>query len=476
MTKPFLLAITLVYAILTIVTLNNYFFWDVIQLVSIEGHWYYESNFASLAIPNNNHLNIWVSGHPPLMPIMTAMLWKVFGQYLWVSSVFTAFWAILLIVNSWKLISRYFPKKYAGWVFLIVLLEPTVLTQFAISSPDFILFTAFVIALRAVLERKPILLAVGLFFLCCISIRGFFAGVGLFLANQYYTYLQNENQFSIKLFFRTFLPYLPTLTTLIIFYVIYFSKNGWFFADSGTDCHYAMPQTWEQVVRRILVFGLRLLEQGRFAVWALTLFFVFVLIKRKEKLSAVEKTLALFAFLVYGLYFLFVFITQMPFSQRYFMPQFFLLTILTLMFVVKYFNAKRIKVIICSVLFLVLSGHFWLYSDRIYQPWEQTLLHLPFYKLRTEVFNYIDENNFDYNDLSAGFSLAGNRGFIELAHYGKVVSSTNLNKRYFIYSNISFWRNDRVIELRDAERWQPIKTFRRGVIFITIYRNLTIID
>ena len=471
--NPFLLVITLVYAVLTIATLNNYYFWDVIQQVSIEAHWFYETNFSTLLIPHDNHLGIYATGyHPPLMSTMTALLWKIFGRELWVSHAFTAFWAILLIYNSWKLASRFFPKKYAGWVFLIVLLEPTVLTQFAISSPDFILFTAFVIALRAVLERKPILLAIGIFFLCCINMRGIFVGVMLFLSNLYFSYLQNGNKISIKLFTKTLVPYLPALAVLAAYFAYYFLQKGWFFNHSVYAESYSMPQTWELIVRRILVLGLRFLEQGRFVIWALTLYFVFVFIKKKEKLSAVEKTLALFALLMNGLYFLFVFISQMPFSPRYFMPQFFVLSVLALMFVVKYFNAKRIKVIIGAVLFFVLSGHFWLYSDRIYQPWETTLLHLPFYELRTEVFNYIDENDFDYNDLSAGFSLAGNRGFIELAHYGKIVSSTNLNKRYFIYSNISFWRNDRVAELRDVERWKPIKTFRRGVIFITIYQNL----
>jgi hypothetical protein len=154
------------------------------------------------------------------------------------------------------------------------------------------------------------------------------------------------------------------------------------------------------------------------------------------------------------------------------MPQFFVLTVLALMFVVKYFNAKRIKITIVAVLFFTLSGHFWIYPEKIAQPWESTLMHLSYYRLRTELFNFIDENNFDYNDLSAGFTIARDRGFIELAHHGKIVHRTNMNSRYVIYSNISNLEDEHIIALRNRENWNPIKEFRRGVIFIRIYENL----
>lgn len=473
--NPFLFIVILVYAVLGIVTLNNCYFWDVIQQVSKEGHWFYETNFSSLLIPENNFLNVSATGyHPPLMGIMTALLWKIFGQSLWVSHAFTLFWAVLLIYNSWKLVSALFPRKYAGWVLLIVLLEPTILTQFAVVSPDFILFTAFVVSLRAVLERKSILLSIGVFFLCCINMRGIFVGVMLFFAHLYFDYLHSEKQYSFKSFRKTLAPYLPTLLVLTSYFIYYFSQKAWFFANAQAGGHYELPQTMWTVVKHFLSFFLRSLEFGRFGIWLLAFYFVLILIRKKEKLSNAQKFSGLFVLLMNGLYFVFIFISQMPFSPRYFMPQFFVLTILVLLFVVKRFDTKKIKIVFAAILLFTLSGNLWIYPEKIAQPWDATLAHLPYYELRKQCFDFIDENDFDYNDLTAGFSLYGNRRFIELAHEDKIVSSADMNKRYFIYSNISNLEDELVDELKDTAKWTSIKSFAKWPVFITIYRNLNV--
>lgn len=473
--NPFLFVVIAIYAVLAVVTFNNCYFWDVIQQISKEGHWFYETNFSSLLIPENNDLDVSATGyHPPLMGIMTALLWKIFGQNLWVSHLFTVFWGGLLIYNSWKLISNLFPKKHAGWVLLIVLLEPSILSQFVISSPDFILFTAFVISLRAILERKPVLLGIGMFFLCCINMRGVFVGVMLFFANCYFDYLQTNKNYTLKSFGKTIVPYLPSLLVLVTYFVYYFIQKGWFFTNSESTGHYAMPQNAWTVVKHFLSFIIRSAESGRFVIWLLAFYFIFTLIKKKEKLPATEKSLGLFVLLMNGIYLLFVFISQMPFSPRYFMPQFFVLTILVLLFLVKCFNAKQIKISVAVILLFTLTGNFWIYPEKMAKPWDAMLAHLPYYELRKDCFNYIDENNFDYNDLSAGFCLYGNRKFIELAHVGKTVNSTDMSKKYFIYSNISNLEDEYVDELKNVEKWTPIKSFEKWPVYITIYQNLNI--
>jgi len=475
--NPFLFIVILVYTVLGIATLNNCYLGDVIQQVSREGYWFYKTNFSSLLIPANNHLSISATGyHPPLMGIMTALLWQIFGQALWVSHAFTALWAVLLIYNSWKLILSLFPKKYAGWMLLIVLLEPTVLTQFAIASPDFILLTAFVISLRAILERKRILLGIGLFFLCCINMRGVFVGVMLFLAHLYFEYSYSDKKHLFKSFKETLVPYLPTLLVLIGYFSYYFLQKGWFFTNSEYSEHYAMPQNIWTITAHFFAFILRSVESGRFVIWLLIFYFAFVLIKKKERLSAAEKTLGLFVFLMNGLYFLFVFISQMPFNPRYFMPQFFVLIILVSMLIVKYFDAKKIKPAFMVILLFTLTGHFWIYPEKIAQPWDSTLAHLPYYELRRECFDYIDENDFDYSKVSAGFSMYGNRRFAELNHHGKTIQKYDdtdaINSQYMIYSNISNVDDEFVDELKDRTKWVSIKSFSKWPVFITIYQKL----
>lgn len=474
--SPFLWLLAIVYIVLWAISLNYCYFWDAIQQVSKEAHWFYFSDFSGLIIPSENEWGVSATGyHPPLMGMMTAALWKIFGYKLWVSHTFMLLWAALLLYSGWRLFSSLFPKKYVGVFLFLVLLEPAVLSQFTISSPDFIMFAAFVMALWGIFGRKPVWLGVGVFFLCAMNMRGVFAGAALLIANIYYNYLQTEKKLGWKLFIRTLTPYLPAFFVLLAYFAYYFIQKGWFFSNSNYSEHYAMPHDIKGIVKHLFAFVLRSVESGRFIIWGLALLLVFSLLKKKKKrLSHEEKAIGLFALLMIGLYFLFVFITQMPFSPRYFSIQFFAVSILALSFLVRHFDEVKVKVIAIVIFLFTVSGHFWIYPESISKPWDCTLAHLPYYELRKQCFDYIEEQQIDYNDLSAGFCLYGNRGHIELANSGKVVSGNDLSKRYFIYSTISNLEDESLEILKDQERWKPVKTFEKWPVLICIYERVDV--
>ena len=341
----YLLSAICVYAILTAISLNFYYFWDNIQQISKEAHWFYFTDFSSILMsaPNSGSEIVATGYHPPLMGIMTAALWKVFGYKLWISHIFVFPWAILLIFNAYKIIIHFFSEKLAGLVLLIIVLESSLLTQFAIASPDFILFTAFIISLRAILDRNPYLLSIGIFFLCGINMRGVFVGAIMFLVNFYFVYLQSGKKVSIQSFFKTFLPYIPTLLILTAYFVYYFVNRGWFFTNSVANGHYSIPSGMGKVIKHLAEFIIRAAENGRIVIWFIGIYVAFKTMKSKSILSNQSKAILLFFLLLNGLYILFVFISQMPFSARYFLPQFFLLTILALSEFVKFIDARKIK-------------------------------------------------------------------------------------------------------------------------------------
>jgi len=464
--------IVLVYTLLTFLSANHGYFWDTIQQISKEAHWYFQTGFSSLLMPPQGSGSAVVATgyHPPLMGIMTAALWKVFGYRLWVSHVFSFLWAIVLLFNSWKIITNLFSERNAGWVLLIVLLEPTLLAQFSIASPDFILFTAFIISLRAVLENKPWLLSVGIFFLCGINMRGIFAGAALFLANGYFNYLQEPKSWNIRGIFKMALPYLPTFVLLAAYFIYYFRANGWFFPDSAETGHYSLPTEPVRVVKHLAEFGLRSVENGRIVVWLVGIYVAVNLLKARKTLSNEYKAMLLLFSLLTGLYLVFVFITQMPFSARYFMPQFFLLTLLALLGARNLLCHKKVMTVFIVILCFELTGHCWIYPDRIAKSWDCTLAHWPYYELRTKCFEYIDGQKFDYKEVSAGFCLYGNRRFVELGNIDKIVG-TRPDNRYFIYSNISNVEDSFANELKDKTRWTPVKEFKKGFVIMTIYKN-----
>ena len=468
---PFI--VVFVYALLTVMSMNNCYFWDNIQQISKEAHWFYQTDFKSLLMPaQNSGAEIIATGyHPPLMGIMTAGLWKIFGYKLWVSHVFSFLWALVLIYNGWKLLLKLLPENIAAWALFIVMFESTLLAQFSIASPDFILFTAFIISLRAVLENKKILLAFAIFFLCGINMRGIFVGAILFLVHSYYTFLQSEKKVSIRSYLKIIIPYLPTILILAGYFSYYFTARGWFFSESSDSNHYALPTGINQIIKHLAEFGLRSVENGRIIIWAIGIYVAINIVKTKRPLKAEYKTILLFFLLLTGLYVVFIFTTQMPFSARYFMPQFFLLTLLVLLKINKLFCFKKNRIYLIAILLFELSGNFWIYPDRIAKSWDCTLAHLPYYGLREKCFNYIDQQKLDYKDISGGFCLYGNRRFIEMTKEDKTVG-TDTNRKYFIYSNISNIDDSFAEELKNKAHWIPIKMFEKDFVNIIIYQNL----
>ena len=110
----FLILVALAYMLLSTVSINNCYFWDNIQQKSKEAHWFYMTDFHRLLMPaQNSGYEIVATGyHPPLMGIMTAALWKVFGCKIWVSHVFMFLWALILIINVWKIINSLLFSKH----------------------------------------------------------------------------------------------------------------------------------------------------------------------------------------------------------------------------------------------------------------------------------------------------------------------------------------------------------------------------
>jgi len=460
-----------VYGILTIICWNHGYFWDNIQLTSIEAHWYYLTDFKSFIVPKYaQEFGIYGTGGPPLLPLITAYLWKIIGYKLWISHAFIAIWAVVLIYNAWCLVKMFFPEEYVGIVLFIILMETSLLTQYAIASPDFILITALIISLRAIFKHDTILLSIGFFFLLNISTRGFFTGSILFFVHLLFNFLQKE-EFGKQPFIKTFIAYFPAFLTMGIYISYYIVKQGWFFDRSNFSSAQNLPQSFFFIIKHLCDFGMRLIENGRIIIWFVAFYVLWKTYKTKNKLQPNILFSLVFLGLLTGMYLAFVFLTKMPFLTRYFMPHILLLTIFALDGLFKYLSESKLKFFLILILCFELAGHFWIYPEKITKIWDSTLAHLPFYTLREKCFDYIDKNKFHYKDISSGFCLYDNRRFVELKNGDKIIGRDN-NRKYFIYSNISNIPDEWIDELKNPVLWTPIKSFSQGFVIITIYRRI----
>src|SRR5690554_1676452 len=96
----FAVPVLLVYLGLVISHLNGVYFWDNVQQTSREAHWFYQHQFSSFWLPgfSDGEEITGTAYHFPLIGMMTAGLWMVLGQHLWVSHVFIGFWSVLLVL------------------------------------------------------------------------------------------------------------------------------------------------------------------------------------------------------------------------------------------------------------------------------------------------------------------------------------------------------------------------------------------
>lgn len=460
-----------IYLILGLISLNFVYFGDNIMQISKSAHWYYLNDFQYFLTPKvSSGSDLAGTGyHPPILGLIVAFLWKIIGYHLWIYHSLAIICFFLLIYNLKLFLKNFFKEEYIPWIVAIIMLEPTVMAQFAVASPDFILYTAFFICLRAIFDKKKLLFSCAFFFLCAISMRGIFTGISLFIVHFLYVKIKqlNNNQYII----RWSLAYLPTFILLSLYFIIYFMNRGWFFNDSIYTEHYQQPKDFHFIIKHFFSFVLRAIENGRFFIW--TLFLVFLPKIWKERIYFFNKIgfIILLFLALYSIYFIFIFISQMPFTSRYFLPQYSLLTILMAFILYKYLPLKKLKIIFIITLLLELTGNFWIYPEKTAVAWDGTLAHLPFYNLRKECFNYIDSQKINYPEINAGFCLYGKRKYIEMINSPKSIEG-NTNGKYYIYSNISNESDELIQELNNKNKWKKVKQFQQWPVHIIIYKKI----
>ena len=452
-------------AILFVISFDFPYFWDGVAQVSKEGFNYY-------SIFNPNFHNLTITHSPslfPMMGLMTASLWTVFGVKLGVTHALILIWGILLIYNVRKIVQLFVREKYVAIITFIAFTEPTVLSQLTIGGIDIIIFTSFVISLRAILDGKKWLLTIGLFFLINIYSRGLFLGLILLIVDFYFNYYKGEKR-DTKSFLKYCLTCLPAFIFLAVSISIYFtSQNRVSITSSSYSTHYQLPASFWIIIRHFFEFVLRSVENGRFLIWILSLLTGYKLFKSKHVFSKNQKILLSVLILHFLLYFIFIFISQMPFSARYFMPHFFLLTLFCCWGIIHFYKNQVVYTLLILIVILQASGHFWIYPDKIAKSWDCTLSHIPYYELRKECFRYIDENGINYDNISAGFCFYGDRGYAELNNFGKTVIAGR-DREYFIYSNISAEDAD-IEEVENSNSWTEVKRFEKGKVFVVLLKR-----
>lgn len=144
-----ILVLSILSIVIVLFSLEIGMFWDNVLFASLMGNPLYENgilNWNSIPLEND-------PGHPPFLATLLATVWRLFGRSLSVSHwvmlpfIFGLLWQICSFVSFFVK-----DKSFLIWAYLLVVLDPTLLSQLVLVNPEVIQLFFFFIALNAVLK------------------------------------------------------------------------------------------------------------------------------------------------------------------------------------------------------------------------------------------------------------------------------------------------------------------------------------
>lgn len=456
-----------------LLSLDHVFFWDTIQLGSKHAHFYFESGFSSLLLPEQMD-----SGHPPLFGLYLATGWVIFGKSLMISH-------LLMLPFVWFLVYQWYRLgKYLGgeqllpYFMLLLLVDPVVASQSILISPDLPLIGCFLLLLNSILQKRingKMLAVIGL---GLISMRGMMVGFLLFFWEWLIYSKKDKNVSWLRHVVALLWPYLPGGLLAMVFLAFHYLERGWigFHEASEWAPSFALADT-KQVIKNIMVLVWRLLDFGRVFIGLALGGLLLVFVKRMGWKASWKETIVrqislLFVFLLVGLSISFIRYAGLQ-QHRYLLPLFLTLTALFYLFLIHFpsplLKPKAKRLLLLIVILGLFSGNFWVYPDKISQGWDSTLAHWPHYELRTDMLHYLQKEGIELEQVGTAFPEIGPLKYKDLSEESAGFKEKDLSRdAYVLYSNImNDFTDEEINELQT--NWKLIYRTERWNVRMELY-------
>jgi len=451
------------------------FFWDNVLLSSKFAHHYYENGFSQLILPTE-----YDCGHPPFYGMYLASWWKVFGQTLAVSH-WAAFPFLVGIAFFYLKIANYFlPESWLPVSALFLFLEPTLLTQAVMSGTELPLVMGFLMITYGILKDHRKWLWIPMLIVCSVSIRGILWVILLFLFDLVHGWFFRQRKIIAV---KWILPYIPAGIFVIIWYAFHYQQTGWLMVnpDSSWGGDYRYIYELPYVFKRVLFFCWHIADFGRIFIWAIgILSFIFITYKNYFKsINKKVKEAKLFEmFCLYALPLALFVLPLLPrtstLMHRYFIFSYLMFGIRVLMLLVrlksKYWSIFGIIVITIGLM----PGHLWRHPDRFGMGWDATLGHVPYYQLRHQMVDFMDQNKINKTQVATAFPLDDVVKYPYLNDETwafAVVNQKQLESHlYILQSNIinKFSVQTQTILKQD---WILVKEYEQYPVYMRLYKN-----
>lgn len=459
------LAIFSLVAILGISLSDTYFFfWDTVQLGSKHAHWFYENRFSTLFLPQE-----FDSGHIPAFGMYLAILWLIFGKSLLVSH-----WAMLpfLIGLIWQ--GLLWSKKIKAdrnyfLVLLVLFLNPVILSQATLVSPDVVLLFFFMLGLNAIYDQKDTYLLIAAIGLVLVSIRGMALAGSLFLL---FHFLNSSKKKDLRQFKKSILVFLPAFLILATYMILHYYHSGWIGVHEASPwAESFQARKFKGIVSNTGIISWRLLDFGKIFIHLIGGVLIF------QHWNNLKSDLFFIKLLKTTLITALPLLTIMIWAEglnahRYLLPLDILLFSIDLYVIFTYLLNKRKRIFLLTIVILgLISGNFWIYPDHIAQGWDASLAHRPYYELRKEAMQYLNKKDIPFSEIGSSFPNIGPMKYIDLSNENSGFSPYDLNRQnYILYSNIYNDFTDKDIQqLKNS--WIVEKEWSSRGVKIILYRK-----
>jgi hypothetical protein len=425
------LGFAFLYAIMSVAVSHNCFFWDTVQLGSKHAHYFYEQHFYALLLEDGID-----SGHIPVFGAYIGLCWTLFGKSLPVSHLCMLPFLFGIAYESILLLKKIIPPSYLMVSTIVVLMEPTLVTQCTLVSPDIVLIFAMLFSINAALERKKLRLSIGILLLMLISMRGVMVSAAIFLFQIIWAYDKSNKIGLGKEIFNLLQIYLPGIVMFSGYQFYHFYHKGWvFYHDSSPWAPSFEKADLAGILKNLFFLCHRLFDFGRVFVCGAILFLAFKYRSIVTKDFNFRLLFSLFIVMLVFLSYSFLFYKGLT-GHRYLLPVYCIMLIMAVYLITQFAHNKKFWFLTCIL--ALMAGHFWVYPTSIAQGWDSSLAHYPYFKLRNTMNQYMIKHKIPMNEVIAAFPNLASQEEIELN--GLMTRHTEIesvgSKSYLLYSNV----------------------------------------
>ena len=462
-----LLPFYLFFIIITIAVSKNSFFWDKDIIISKQAYWFYENGF-SLHIPNSID-----TGYTPLLGIVLAVLWKIFGIKLQVGHYLMLPFSLGLIYQLFIFLKHLFSKnRYIYLTLIMVVIDTTLLSQVIVVSSDLIMAFFFFLSINSIIKRKRYILYFSLAGLSLIHFRGVISCFIVFVFDYFYS-IPLYRKRNLKNFIYTIPQYLPAIVIYIVYLAYHFKTTGWILKHDESPWAGSFEiVNFKGFIRNIIIVIWRLIDFGRLFQWIIGFYFIYLLVKKKitpdSKLGLLAALISFSLILNLPSMLLFNLLT----GHRYFIIIYILITITVSYLIFEKTSSVKLSNIFFAVIVTgLLTGNLWIYPDKIAKGWDATIAHIPYYHLRKKMIEYIDNKRIPFSEVGSGIPNTSGLKYTDLSDDERVFPLKDFKKnKYIFYSNIYNMFSDKEIdELKQT--WILEKECRCMQVYVRLYRN-----